>query len=547
MSKPTLAVVGATGAVGTVMLDLLSSRADVWGEIRLVASPRSAGRTLTVRGAQTAVIALAEDVFDGVDVAMFDVPDEISATWAPVAAAHGAVAVDNSGSFRMDPDVPLVVPEVNPEEVGRRPKGIIANPNCTTLSLIVAVGALHRKFGLSELVVASYQAASGAGQIGIDTLYEQLDKVAGTRTLGQRAGDVRAVVGDLGPFPAPLAMNVVPWAGSLKDDGWSSEELKIRNESRKILGMPALRVSATCVRVPVITTHSVAVHAAFEQPVTQEAAWEVLRAAPGVVVADDPAAGEFPTPADVVGTDPSWVGRLRRSLDSPNTLDFFVCGDNLRKGAALNTAQIAELVAAELGLATVRRTGGRPGFGGSVALSLVAALLLAAAITGARQPPQLEARAGPPWPAPPPGAVAAGVHAAGLSLAAGLVVATRFAVHLDVLVNGRAVTVPAGIGVAGPAREQAPLTTTDDSGVVHVASDAQAPRFTLGEFFGEWQVALSADRLGGLHGEAVSVSVDGTHADGDPGAVMLAPHQEVVVSVGSSSRVPASYTFPAGT
>src|SRR5581483_8953901 len=350
-ARPSLAVVGATGAVGTVMLDLLSTREDVWGEIRLIASARSAGRRLTVRGRETEVVALSEDAFDGIDVAMFDVPDEVSAQWAPAAAARGAVAVDNSGAFRMDPEVPLVVPEVNPEDVGRRPKGIIANPNCTTLSLIVAVGALHRAFGLEEMVVASYQAASGAGQAGIDTLYAQLDKVAGTRSLGQRAGDVRSVVGDLGPFPAPLAMNVVPWAGSLKADGWSSEELKIRNESRKILGLPGLRVSATCVRVPVITTHSVAVHAVFDQPVTQDAAREVLRAAPGVVVADDPAAGEFPTPADVVGTDPSWVGRLRQSLDNPNALDFFVCGDNLRKGAALNTAQIAELVAAELGLA----------------------------------------------------------------------------------------------------------------------------------------------------------------------------------------------------
>ncbi len=348
--KPSLAVVGATGAVGGVMLDLLSSRADIWGEIRLVASQRSAGRRLTVRGATTEVVALAEDVFDGIDVAMFDVPDEVSAKWAPIAAAHGAVAVDNSGAFRMDPDVPLVVPEINPQDLGRRPKGIIANANCTTLSIIVAVGALHRVFGLEELVVASYQAASGAGQVGIDTLYAQMDKVAGTRTLGQRPGDVRSAVGDLGPFPAPLAMNVVPWAGSLKEDGWSSEELKIRNESRKILALPRLRVSATCVRVPVVTTHSAAVHALFERPVTQLEAWEVLKAAPGVVVTDDPAADEFPTPADVVGTDPSWVGRVRQSLDDPRGLDFFVCGDNLRKGAALNTAQIAELVAAELAL-----------------------------------------------------------------------------------------------------------------------------------------------------------------------------------------------------
>jgi aspartate-semialdehyde dehydrogenase len=346
-SRPTLAVVGATGAVGTVMLDLLSTREDVWGEIKLIASPRSAGRKLTVRGEEVEVIALSESAFDGVDVAMFDVPDEVSAAWVPVAAARGAVAVDNSGAFRMDPDVPLVVPEVNPGDARRRPKGVIANPNCTTLSLIVAVGALHRAFGLRELVVSSYQAASGAGQAGIDTLYAQLDKLAGTTTLGQRAGDIRPVIGDLGPFPAPLALNVVPWAGSLKDDGWSSEELKIRNESRKILGMPALRVSATCVRVPVVTTHSVAVHARFDRPVTQRQAWDTLAVAPGVVLSDDPARGEFPTPADVVGTDPTWVGRVRRSLDDPQAIDFFVCGDNLRKGAALNTAQIAELVAAE--------------------------------------------------------------------------------------------------------------------------------------------------------------------------------------------------------
>ena len=346
-AKPTLAVVGATGAVGSVMLDLLSTRDDVWGEIRLVASPRSAGRRLRVRGVSTEVVALATDVFDGVDVAMFDVPDEVSAEWAPVAAGRGAVVVDNSGAFRMDPQVPLVVPEVNPGDVARRPRGIIANPNCTTLSLIVAVAALHRVFGLREMVVASYQAASGVGQAGIDALYAQMDKTAGSRALGQRAGDLRAAIGDFGPFPAPLALNVVPWAGSVKDDGWSSEELKVRNESRKILGMPDLKVSATCVRVPVVTVHSVAVHAVFAREVTREGAQRALSDAPGVVLNDDPEHAEFPTPADVVGTDPTWVGRVRRALDDPNAIDLFVCGDNLRKGAALNTAQIAELVAVE--------------------------------------------------------------------------------------------------------------------------------------------------------------------------------------------------------
>jgi aspartate-semialdehyde dehydrogenase len=345
--KPTLAIVGATGAVGTVMLDVVSTRDDVWGEIRLIASARSAGKRLRVRGQEVEVVALAPEVFDGVDLAMFDVPDEVSAQWAPVAAARGVVVIDKSGAFRMDPKVPLVVPEVNPEQAAARPKGIISVPNCTTLALIVALAALHRAFGLREMTAASYQAASGAGQAGTDTLYAQLEKVAGNRALGQRAGDLRGVVGDFGPFPAPLVLNVVPWAGSLKDAGWSSEELKIRNETRKILGMPELKVSATCVRVPVITGHSIVVHASFGRTVTRTAAQRALSEAPGVVLVDDPERGEFPTPADAVGTDPTWVGRVRQSLDNPSAIDFFVCGDNLRKGAALNAAQIAEMLVPE--------------------------------------------------------------------------------------------------------------------------------------------------------------------------------------------------------
>ena len=344
--KPTLAVVGATGAVGTVMLELLTEREDVCGEIRLIASARSAGKKLMVRGEAVTVQAIAPEVFDGVDVALFDVPDEISAQWAPIAAARGAIAVDNSGAFRMDPEVPLVVPEVNAEAAKLRPKGIISNPNCTTLSMIVVVGALHRKYGVAELIVSSYQAASGAGQAGIDALQDQIKLVAGTQ-VGSKPGDSREVITDLGPFPAPLALNVVPWAGSLKNDGYTSEELKVRNESRKILGIADLKVTATCVRVPVITTHSLTVVARFNNPIDVNAAREILRNSEGIVVVDDPENLQFPTPADVVGTDPTWVGRIRASLDDPNTLTFFVCGDNLRKGAALNTAQIAELVAKE--------------------------------------------------------------------------------------------------------------------------------------------------------------------------------------------------------
>jgi aspartate-semialdehyde dehydrogenase len=259
---------------------------------------------------------------------------------------RGAVVVDNSGAFRMDPDVPLVVPEVNPTEVKNRPKGIISNPNCTTLSMIVAVGALHRKFGVRELVVSSYQAASGAGQSGIDTLEEQISSLAGSG-FGHKPSDVRSGVKNLGPFPAPIALNVIPWAGSLREDGYTSEELKVRNESRKILALPNLKVSATCVRVPVLTTHSLAVHASFEKEVTRKAAQELLSKSAGIKLVDDPESKLFPMPIDVVGTDPTWVGRIRQSLDDPNSIDLFVCGDNLRKGAALNTAQIAELVAQE--------------------------------------------------------------------------------------------------------------------------------------------------------------------------------------------------------
>jgi aspartate-semialdehyde dehydrogenase len=344
--KPSLAVVGATGAVGTVMLDILSKRENVWGEIRLIASARSAGKKLICRGEELTVVALSPEAFDGIDVAMFDVPDEVSAEWAPIAASRGAVCVDNSGAFRMDPEVPLVVPEVNPDDVKRRPKGIISNPNCTTLSMIVAMGALHKKYILKELVVSSYQAASGAGQSGLDTLRAQLQEVAGTN-VGDLPGDVRTVIKDNGPFPAPLALNVVPWAGSLRNDGYSSEELKVRNESRKILGLSDLKVSATCVRVPVLTTHSLAVHAVFDKEVSREEAQSVLANAAGVKLVDDPENFKFPTPVDVVGTDPTWVGRVRKSLDNPKALELFVCGDNLRKGAALNTAQIAELVASE--------------------------------------------------------------------------------------------------------------------------------------------------------------------------------------------------------
>ncbi|MFJ3922722.1 aspartate-semialdehyde dehydrogenase [Streptomyces sp. NPDC090022] len=349
-AAPALAVVGATGAAGSVLLQILSQRADVWGGIRLIASPRSAGRMLAVRGEESEVLALTEDAFDGLgpgDVVLFLTPAEISARWAPVVVARGAVAVDTSAAFREDPEVPLVVPEVNAHAARIRPRGIVAGPDCVTAAMIAAVGALHAEYGLTELALSSYQAAGAAGRAGTDALRRQLSLVAGT-ALGEQPGDVRRAVGeDTGPFAAPLALNVVPWSGELREGGHSSHELAVRAEVRRILQLDALPVAVTCVQVPVVTGHSVSVRARFEQDVDPARAREILDAAPGVVLVDDPATGEFPTPADAAGTDPAWVGRVRGSLDDRRALEFFVCADNQRKGAALNGAQIAELISRE--------------------------------------------------------------------------------------------------------------------------------------------------------------------------------------------------------
>ena len=336
------------------MIDIIDARETVpWSEIRLVASARSAGKVLRVRGEDVTVRLLEPEVFDGVDIALFDVPDEVSAEWAPIAAARGAVAVDNSGAFRMDPEVPLVVPEVNADEVANRPKGIIANPNCTTLSMMAAMGALHREFGLHALVVASYQAASGAGSArhrpaagrAVGRGRPGRGQAGRRRRRGDRRG--RAAGGVAVPGAAGAQRRAAGPARSRTTAG-RSEELKVRNESRKILGIPDLKVSATCVRVPVVTTHALAVHATFAREVSVDAAHKVLGAQPTIVLRDDPAAGQWPTPADAVGGDPTVVGRVRQALDFPNTLELFVCGDNLRKGAALNTYEIAETVAATL-------------------------------------------------------------------------------------------------------------------------------------------------------------------------------------------------------
>jgi aspartate-semialdehyde dehydrogenase len=335
-------VVGATGAVGTEMLSILEGRDLAIEALVPVASARSAGRRLSWRGSTVEVRALTDEVFRGADAALFDVPDEVSAEWAPVAARH-AVVVDNSAAWRMDPEVPLVVPEVNPEQVSNRPRNIIASPNCTTLALVVPIGALHRAAGLERLIVSSYQATSGAGKPGVDELWDQTEKAAKEPEL-VREGLAREVLGAGETFAHPIAMNFIPKIGSLQEDGYTSEEVKLRNETRKIIGLPDLEVTATCVRVPVMVGHGVAAHAVFSRPITPEEARGVLADAPGVVVRDDPEKDVYPTPLEAAGTDPCYVGRIRQDPFDDRALELFCVADNLRKGAALNTVQIAELL-----------------------------------------------------------------------------------------------------------------------------------------------------------------------------------------------------------
>ena len=339
-----VAVVGATGAVGTEILRILEQRDTPIDELVPIASPRSAGRKLPFRGGSVEVVALSPEVFEGVDIALFDVSDELALEWAPVAVERGATVVDNSGAWRMDPDVPLAVPEVNPDAIHHRPKGIIASPNCTTLAMVVPLGALHREAKVERLILASYQAASGSGRPGIDELWDQTEivvKDADTFRDGTNGDDVLQG-GDT--FPHPIAMNIIPSCGSLKDDGFTSEELKLCFETRKIMALPDLRVTATCVRVPVMVGHGVAVHAEFASPITPDRAREILSSAPGVVVHDDPANHVYPTPLQAAGEDPCYVGRIRQDPFDPQALEMFCVADNLRKGAALNTVQVAELL-----------------------------------------------------------------------------------------------------------------------------------------------------------------------------------------------------------
>jgi aspartate-semialdehyde dehydrogenase len=333
-------VFGATGQVGGVMRAVLAERAFPADDIRFFASAHSAGRTLEWQGRPVAVEDTATADFAGLDVALFSAGATMSRDYAPRVAAAGAVVIDNSSAWRTDPAVPLVVAEVNPADAADRPLGIIANPNCTTMAAMPVLKPLDAAAGLTRLVIATYQAVSGSGRAGVRALADQSAAAADPAALAfdGRVGEVA----DPAPYVAPIAFNVVPLAGNLVDDGWgeTGEEVKLRFESRKILHLPDLLVAGTCVRVPVFTGHSLAIHAEFRRPITPAEAVEALRDAPGVALAD------VPTPRLAAGRDPSYVGRVRADQSAPagHGLVLFVSNDNLRKGAALNAVQIAELV-----------------------------------------------------------------------------------------------------------------------------------------------------------------------------------------------------------
>jgi aspartate-semialdehyde dehydrogenase len=331
-----VAVVGATGQVGQVMRQILVERDFPVDSMRYFASARSVGRTLDWKGDAVPVEDAATADWAGIDLALFSAGATASKAIAPQAAAAGVTVVDNSSAWRMDPEVPLVVPEVNADQLAHLPKGIVANPNCTTMVAMAPLAVLDREAGLKRLVVSTYQAAGGAGLDGTAELDEQIRK--GADRASALILDGRAI--DFPPpvkFPRTIAFNVIPQAGDfVGDEGETIEEVKLRNETRKILGLPDLPVFATCVRVPVFTGHSLSINAEFERPLSAARATELLADAPGVVLA------EVPTPLDAAGIDPTLVGRIREDPTVDNGLALFLSGDNLRKGAALNAVQIAE-------------------------------------------------------------------------------------------------------------------------------------------------------------------------------------------------------------
>jgi len=327
--NPNVAVVGATGAVGVEMVKTLEKRNFPVGKLTLLASARSVGNTLTYKGKQVAIAELTKDSFAGVDIALFSAGGSISKEFAPIAAKAGCVVVDNSSHFRMDPSVPLVVPEVNPEDV-KLHKGIIANPNCTTAITLMALYPLHQAFGVKRIFASSYQAVSGTGAKAIEELKNQVQQIVAGQPVTNEV------------YPYQIAFNVLPQVDSFLPTGYTKEEMKMENEGRKIMHHPGFKASVTCVRVPVYRAHSIAVSAEFEKPVTAEAARAVLAKAPGLDVLDNPGNKEYPMPLFVAEGYNCQVGRIRKDCALDNGLCFWVVGDQLLKGAALNAVQIAE-------------------------------------------------------------------------------------------------------------------------------------------------------------------------------------------------------------
>ncbi|MCP5522752.1 MAG: aspartate-semialdehyde dehydrogenase [Verrucomicrobiales bacterium] len=327
--NPHVAVVGATGAVGVEMIKTLEKRNFPVGQLTLLASARSVGKELPFQGKPVAVRELTKEAFAGIDIALFSAGGSISREFAPAAVAAGCVVVDNSSAFRMDPDVPLVVPEVNAADVAGH-KGIIANPNCTTAITLMALYPLHAAFGCTHIFASTYQAVSGTGAKAIEELRQQVDQIAHGQPV------TRSV------YPHQIAFNVLPHVDAFLDTGYTKEEMKMENEGRKIMHHPGFRASVTCVRVPVYRAHSIAVNAAFERPASVEDALAVLRQAPGLDVIDEPAKCAYPLPLVQAEQDNCAVGRIRKDCAMDNGLCFWVSGDQLLKGAALNAVQIAE-------------------------------------------------------------------------------------------------------------------------------------------------------------------------------------------------------------
>jgi aspartate-semialdehyde dehydrogenase len=344
-----VAIIGATGAVGQELLQVLERRSFPVASLRPIASPRSAGKSVRFRDESMPVQELGSESFDNIDIAFFSAGGEISRKYVPIACQADAIAIDNSSVFRMEPHVPLVIPEINAEDV-RRHRGLIANPNCTTAIALMALYPLHRVFGVHRIFAASYQAVSGSGARAIEELKRQVqdeaqDRNTSSRTESSALGGATADKATQATvYPHPIAFNILPHVDSFLESGYTREEMKMQNEGRKIMHSPKFQASVTCVRVPVYRAHSVAVNAEFEQPVSIERAREVLAKAPGIELVDEPQNNRYPMPVNVTGKDNCQVGRVRVDCALENGLSFWVSGDQLLKGAALNAVQIAELL-----------------------------------------------------------------------------------------------------------------------------------------------------------------------------------------------------------